>query len=133
MQIKGQSNSLRCLSRPSVVASIGLLLINDHLPKPLYPSLITGKLSGFAGLYFFPFVVTLLISLLFDGNGNRTGLIGKVLLLAVGTLFVLIKLTPWFNAAMKQILSGLTAAPAKIVRDPTDFFALSVLVPSWRL
>src|SRR5438046_3051622 len=49
--------SLSALARPISLAAIALLLLNDHVLKPLWPSFITGKLSDFAGLYFTPYVV----------------------------------------------------------------------------
>ncbi len=61
MNIKNEiaRNSLRCLQHPATWLSIALLLVNDHVLKVLYPSWITGKLSDFAGLFFFPFLLAL--------------------------------------------------------------------------
>jgi hypothetical protein len=47
---------LRAFRSPLVMASIVVLLVNDHLLKAAAPSWVTGKLSDFAGLFFFPFV-----------------------------------------------------------------------------
>ena len=43
---------------PSVMVSVGVLALNDHLLKRWSgcPSVISGKLSDFAGLYAAPFV-----------------------------------------------------------------------------
>ncbi len=45
------------LLHPVSLASMALLGLNDHVLKGLFPGLITGKLSDFAGLVFFPLVL----------------------------------------------------------------------------
>jgi len=49
--------ALRCLRHPATLISISLLLFNDHVLKIAAPSPLTGKLSDFAGLFFFPFLL----------------------------------------------------------------------------
>jgi hypothetical protein len=63
---KGFDTSLRCLQHPLSWISIGLLLLNDHVLKFTKPGILTGKLSDFAGLFFFPFLVALILSLALD-------------------------------------------------------------------
>lgn len=41
------------MTRPLFLLSLALLIVNDTLGKPLYPGLITGKLSDVAGLFAF--------------------------------------------------------------------------------
>ena len=41
--------SLQALARPITLASVVLLLLNDHVLKVLAPSALTGKVSDFAG------------------------------------------------------------------------------------
>src|SRR3990170_5839611 len=60
---RGMRPSLSALGHPLTLACIGLLLVNDHFLKRLYPSTLTGKLSDFAGLFFFPFLLTALLGL----------------------------------------------------------------------
>jgi len=55
--------SLRALGHPLSLASVAFLVANDHLLKRAYPSVLTGKLSDFAGLFFFPFLLTALFGL----------------------------------------------------------------------
>ena len=45
------------LLHPLVLASVGVLVMNDHWAKALWPGFLTGKLSDFAGLMFFPFLL----------------------------------------------------------------------------
>ncbi len=54
--------ALHCLKHPATVASIALLVVNDHILKSLAPSWVTGKLSDFAGLFFFPFLLAAALS-----------------------------------------------------------------------
>ena len=42
------------LLHPVPLAAVALLLVNDHVLKSTWPGLVTGKLSDFAGLVFFP-------------------------------------------------------------------------------
>jgi hypothetical protein len=51
--------SLRALSHPYSVAAAVTLAVNDHILKGLAPGWLTGKLSDFAGLFFFPYLLTL--------------------------------------------------------------------------
>jgi hypothetical protein len=51
------------LARPIVLAALALLVANDHWAKAAYPGVVTGKLSDFAGLVFFPLLVVATIEL----------------------------------------------------------------------
>jgi len=54
---------LTALGHPITLASVALLILNDHVLKRSVPSALTGKLSDFAGLFFFPYLVIALASL----------------------------------------------------------------------
>jgi len=141
------SSSLRSLGHPLTLACIGLLLVNDHILKGLYPSALTGKLSDFAGLFFFPYLLTtffclagLAISL---AGKHLSGLawpckftLGQVALSAyvsTGVLFSAFKVSPAFNAAANGLLSHVSGLPIWILLDPTDLIALLALAPSFAL
>ena len=49
------------LLRPSVLVSMVVLMVNDHVLKQRWPGTLTGKLSDVAGLVFFPVVVVALL------------------------------------------------------------------------
>jgi hypothetical protein len=49
--------ALDSLVHPMPLATLAVLLVNDHVLKPTYPSLLTGKLSGAAVLVLLPFVL----------------------------------------------------------------------------
>lgn len=55
--------TLRVLKHPATITSIFLLLANGHWFKASFPSWWTGKLSDFAGLFFFPSLIAPLFAL----------------------------------------------------------------------
>lgn len=126
-------NSLRCLGHPSLLFSVTMLGINDHFMKRQFPGFLTGKISDFAGLYFFSFSVALAISLLPSRIEKNPQLVDRISILFVGTFFIGIKTNPLVNHQVSAILSMLTGWPTGILIDPTDLIALVSLYPAWRL
>ncbi|MBI5033144.1 MAG: hypothetical protein HZB51_21705 [Chloroflexi bacterium] len=124
-------NSLRCLVHPITLLSIGLLLVNDHVLKVTSPSWLTGKLSDFAGLFFFPFLLAIALGFVFRRGSHKT--IGWLAFGITAIWFALIKTTTWGNGLTEEFVSRLVGVPVQIVLDPTDLIALSVLYPAWRL
>ncbi len=125
--------SLRCLQHPLSWISIGLLLLNDHLLKALFPGVITGKLSDFGGLFFFPFLVALGLAMVMSRWKFDSRRLGGVAFLVTALLFVLIKVFPPINLAAGEWLSALYGQPIAVARDSSDLLALIVLIPAWRL
>ena len=138
--------SLLALAHPITLASVGLLLLNDHLLKRSVPSALTGKLSDFAGLFFFPYLVIALaglarlaiaamgpVPLRRSPYGQRVGRLVPFAFLGSGALFAAIKASPALSAAVSQLLASLLRAPIRITPDPTDLAALGSLWPSYRL
>jgi hypothetical protein len=127
---------------PLSILALVLLIVNDWYLKPSSwaPGLITGKLSDFTGLLFFPLLVTALVDSLLlgafrlgapvDFTLRRAKLAGAIALTAM--VFVLIKLSPTANQAYVDCL-GFFGLQAHVVRDPTDLLALAVLWVPWRI
>jgi hypothetical protein len=115
---------IRVFRQPLLIASILVLLVNDHLLKALAPSWLTGKLSDFAGLFFFPFLLGLLIECLPSQNWKVTRVLA-ILITAVS--FAIIKTVPTVNIASVIILEKLLSVKVQIIRDPSDLLALAVL------
>lgn len=135
LQVNAKSSlsiSLRCLSHPFALLSIGVLLLNDHVFKHTAPSVLTGKLSDFAGLFFFPFLLAVFIGLLLDRFNSSPRRVGKIAFAITIVWFTLIKTSPFTNTLMVNILEHFLGT-AQIVRDPTDLIALVVLWPACRL
>jgi hypothetical protein len=125
------SISLRALCHPSTILCLAVLLLNDHVLKVLTPNAFTGKLSDFAGLFFFPFLLTAFLSLPLERLRLSPH---KVAVLAFGSTaiwFSLIKTTFWANTLMVAGIKSLFDLPIQIIRDPSDLIALMVLWPSW--
>lgn len=108
------------LSHPAVVLAIVTLLVNDHVLKGNAPGWLTGKLSDFAGMLFFPFLATLAVALL---RLPRPEWIAFPL---TAVWFIAIKTMPWAASATASIHPW----PVRIVVDPTDLFALLSLIPA---
>lgn len=136
-----------------VAAAIVVLVINDHLLKRAFPSVLTGKLSDFAGLTFFPLLLEALLELGLDAFGRYRGPSRRRLIACIaltGVSFAWMKTTAigerayelglgairWPLRSIGSILSGDGLArfePASIVRDPTDLIALIALVLAYRV
>src|SRR5688500_11278112 len=77
------------LLHPAALASIAVLILNDHWLKAAAPGLVTGKLSDFAGLLFFPLMVQAAYELTLSLIGRPFRVEQRVLGLAiVGTACV---------------------------------------------
>lgn len=125
------STGLSALSHPAALASVALLLLNDHVLKRTIPSLWTGKLSDFAGLVFFPLLLSGLIGLL-ERRPRRAAVWGFAL---TGLTFAALKLIPAFAGEASLVLGGLLGGRVSITPDPTDLVALVMLIPAgwlWR-
>jgi hypothetical protein len=59
---------------PSSLAAVALLGLNDHVLKAQFPGFLTGKLSDFAGLYFFPFFLLSTAATLVPAAGSKRAL-----------------------------------------------------------
>jgi hypothetical protein len=124
-------NSLACLQHPLTLLSIAILLLNDHVLKVVSPSWVTGKLSDFAGLFFFPFIVAAGLSLVLSKFNLSRQRVGQIAFGLVAVWFVLLKTVPFVNSLTAQFASLFIGAPARLILDPTDLIALVVLLPAW--
>jgi hypothetical protein len=125
--------SLRCLTHPFTWLAVAILLVNDHILKTLAPSWLTGKLSDFAGLFFFPFVLAALLSLPLDRLCVSPRRAGRLVILSTGLSFALLKLAPEINLLASEALSRVVGYRTTFSLDPTDLLALSMLLPAWWL
>jgi hypothetical protein len=114
------------LRHPLPLAAVAILAINDHLLKGsgLLPAWLTGKLSDFAGLFFFPLLLAALVrgALRLAGRPDvedRRALAGAAIL-ATGVVFTLIKLHAPFNAWVGSVWGANSM-------DATDLWALPML------
>jgi hypothetical protein len=137
---------------PPLVVALAVLLLNDHYLKAALPGLITGKVSDFAGLAFFPGLLLGAWELILGVSGRWQRPTNRALAVAVAATafaFILVKTVPsaadafgWALGAAQWLLSlpmrlALGAAPTSITRavvvpDSSDLVALIVLaIPIW--
>ena len=117
------------LIHPATIAAMAVLGINDHWAKAAHPGLLTGKLSDFAGLVFFPLLLERIPGA--RAWGPRPARLGAVALTALG--FAGVKGLPVVNGAWNDLFTWIyqalgSAAQARVLCDPTDLVALSSLV-----
>lgn len=140
---------LTLLVRPWPILSLVVLAVNDHLLKGsgLLPGLVTGKLSDFAGLLFFPLLLVTLWDLalaaanavlrrqVFLASPTSQQLI--VACLATGAFFSAVQIHPpvaELYARGTAFLAFWSDAPlAQVAMDPTDLVAVPVVVASFFL
>jgi hypothetical protein len=140
------------LIHPFSIAALALLLVNDHVLKSAAPGFVTGKLSDFAGLAFFPLLLLSAWEILLVSVGRWRAPSTRALQIAVGATavgFISVKTLPaaaavfayllsvsqWMLALPVHALAGesLGAATAvAVVVDASDLFALpALLVAVW--
>ena len=137
------------LLHPVVLAAIALLVFNDHFLKAAWPGPITGKISDFAGLVFFPLFLQALCQLALaitgrDSAPTRSQIAAAVV--AVGVVFAATKLWPEANGAVSHVMGAMQwlvgqvigirspgPVPVEMARDATDLVALPSLILAYAL
>ena len=116
---------------PLPLLTVGVLWLNDHWLKRAHPSWLTGKLSDFAGLFFFPLFLCALVNLArnLTHRGPPFHWLGpRLLIVAIvftDGLFSAVKLYPPATAFYLTSLGTLGFSGARVVRDPSDLLALT--------
>ncbi|MFC0864291.1 hypothetical protein ACFHYQ_18520 [Sphaerimonospora cavernae] len=132
------------LGHPVTMAAVALLILNDHLFKRLWPGVVTGKLSDFAGMLVAPPLLALLLEsaiLAARAVGRAVRRIpaprleaGKWIaaaaILLTGGLFTLMKTTA-AGAEAAAAVWGLFTPSAQVIADPTDLVGLPLLAVAW--
>ena len=126
--------TLRLLGHPLVIGSVVLLLLNDHIFRTNYPSSLTGKLSDFCWLLFFPLILAIPLSLGIPGRvRNQKEVVLFSSLSLTGLVFILANTATSFRRFFEQILGSITRSEFRITQDPTDLVALLSFVILWQL
>lgn len=105
------------------------MALNDHVLKYRYPGMITGKLSDFTGIFYFPIFLAAL-AVLVSGKGLSRGLT----LATIGCadiLLIAVKTSPAFAAFVDATLTT-HLFESRIIADPTDLVALAMNYPTYR-
>ncbi len=113
---------------PLPLLAVVLTAVNDHYLKYQFPGMITGKLSDFTGLFYFPLflcaVVVLLVRLFRKDFVFNRGLLLTAIVLT-DAVFCVMKLNSAVKDLFVQWFSDHVFAIA-ITSDPTDLIALSI-------
>ncbi len=89
---------------PIAIAALLVMGVNDHCAKAAYPGFVTGKLSDFAGVCFFPFLLVALAELAgFEGRARLSRIAG----IATASVFLLVETSPLAGAAYAWGLGAL--------------------------
>jgi hypothetical protein len=122
---------------PLPLLAVCVLIFNDHYLKRAYPSWLTGKLSDFAGLFFFPIFLCALWNLasnLFSNPSRIRWLTFRQALIAVAVtdlIFVSVKFMPEVTQLYLTAMTSL-GYPSAVTVDRTDLIALAVnLLTLW--
>lgn len=111
---------------PLPLLAVVLTAVNDHYLKYQYPGFITGKLSDFTGLFYFPLFIAAVVVLVVR-IFNKKFVFNRALLLYVITvtdiIFCVFKLNPEANAVFVKWFSE-NIFLISAVSDPTDLIAL---------
>ena len=132
-------------AHPLVIAAVGLLALNDHVLKRLWPSWLTGKLSDVVGLVVFPLLFATVVEGLLPLSRRRPAAVLMVSIWATVMGFAAVQLHPWFTELYRVGLGWLqypfralfdaSAVPLPVVTtpDPTDLVALPAVLLAWKL
>ncbi len=124
---QNSKTDLITLTHPFILLSIFILLINDHVLKIYFPSVLTGKLSDFAGLFFFPILLSVILHFVVKPFQILSRNIALASFFFTVIFFSLIKTDPFFNDFIEELFS------IQIIRDPSDLMALIMLPLAWKL
>jgi hypothetical protein len=130
---------------PVVVGAVLVLLMNDHILKQRWPSVLTGKLSDAAGLVFFPLLLVAVAEICRSWMGltppsrrfvatcvGLTGLVfaaAEVFPVVDGVLELAWGWTVWPVDA----LTGRSVRRVVMVADPSDLLTLPALWIAWAI
>lgn len=112
------------LLKPLFIINLFLLILNDHYLKHNFPSVLSGKLSDFCGLFVFAVLLAIIFRSLIK---SRSSLV--IFHLIVASLFIIWKLAP--VELFLDKLYSLTGLYFSRVKDTSDLIALVMLIPSY--
>ncbi|MGC0362155.1 hypothetical protein ABH922_000139 [Rhodococcus sp. 27YEA15] len=125
------------LLSPWALASVGVLLLNDHVLKGVYGNVLTGKLSDVAGVFVFPFLMLSILEISTRSIVGRAAIVWSIAVTGAG--FAAVKLVPVVGDAyeyaigvLRYVLAGFSGdlTPILVYRDVTDLWVLPVLAGS---
>lgn len=123
-------NPLRFFVHPIPLSAVGLMALNDHWLKYTYPGFLTGKISDFCGVFYFPIFLLGLavgIQIVLSRNQTKPSLLSRKNLFAAilftDFLMLTVKLSSEAAQAIEQVF-GNYLFEIHIVSDRMDLLAL---------
>ncbi len=131
---KAFQRALNSLAHPLSISAVVLLLLNDRLLRPLWPSWWTGKIGDAAWLMFAPFVVTALLACFISSQWRRQeDIVGWGALVATGFGFALAKTFPAIHLLTVGVMERIVGWDVRWLRDPGDLIVLPALLVAWQV
>lgn len=124
----------RPLADPVWWVALLLWILNDQVWKgsSSMPAALTGKLSDVCGLWVLPAALRcLLVHAGVDQRSPQHQALRMAPYAVIGVYFAGLQLWPALVLASHSVLAGI-GIPSRITADPTDLWALLVLVPAYR-
>lgn len=118
---------LRFFTHPIPLGAVLVMALNDHWWKFKYGNFLTGKLSDFCGIFYFPiFLLALLIVIdeIFEWHRFTLTRFSSLVAIAFGDfLLILIKVSPQAARAIEDVFNNYLFS-IQLIQDPTDLLAL---------
>jgi len=134
------------LLHPVALTAVAVMIMNDHYAKTHFCGMVTGKVSDFAGLVYFPLLVASLIDAGSRVIRRRAAFNQRILVFSVavtGVAFALAKTTmlgaeafrrTWtiLNWPLRTLMVGHASNyHVHFVEDATDLFAMPMLLVAY--
>ncbi len=135
------------LLHPVALTAVAVMIVNDHFAKEHFPGVITGKVSDFAGLVYFPLFLASLIDAGSRAMRGRVALNRGTLLFTIavtGMAFALAKTTTpcaeafrkiwrFLNWPLHALMAGhrIPNCHVHFVADATDLIAMPMLLAAY--
>lgn len=116
-------NKLRFFIHPIPLLAVVLLGLNDHYLKYQYPGLVTGKLSDFLGLFYFPLFLSALILVITQYRVTFSKRLLITTIVITDVIFCALKLNPFLSENFVNFWSQ-SLFKISVTSDPTDVIAL---------
>lgn len=129
MILERLDHRIRFFIRPLPLGAVAIMALNDHYLKYAYGGFITGKLSDFCGVFYFPiFLLAVLISFdeIFKFKRFHLGFTTTIsAIIFTDFLMLLIKLSP-SSAKEIEIFFRTYLFQIQIVPDPSDLISFAM-------
>ena len=129
MSFEAIPHRLRFFVHPIPLAAVIVMALNDHWLKYSFGNWVTGKLSDFCGLFYFPIFLLALAALVdevFEWRRFKLGPFSTVVAIGFSDLLlILVKLSPRM-AETVEIFFNQYLFRIQLVQDPTDLLALLI-------